>query len=392
MRSGEIILLLANARWMSIFVNLERKLGTNTFEQLRVLAILLLNNEKHKPIHVLLIGAAAQIILVSVLLSFYSAYVSPISTLYIVLIAGVSALLFFGISYFLWKHFIEDRIQTIFRIIDQGSNVQVSKPKIDLNTDIIGKAADESMMWAKERKKEIAKLKEQAAFRREFLGNLAHELKTPVFSIQGYILTLLEGGLEDEKVNRKFLERASFAAERMTEILEDLDQIMNLEVNRVELRMESFDIVKLTKDIINSFEERALEKSVKVRMAKKYEPLFVKADRPKISQVLTNLIANSINYSKINGETVVRFEVVNQSLITEVSDNGIGVAEKDIPRLFERFYRVEQSRNREEGGSGLGLAICKHIIESHKETIGVKSKLGEGSTFSFSLRKSPKSI
>lgn len=345
-----------------------------------------------KPIHVLLIGAAAQIILVSVLLSFYSAYVSPISTLYIVLIAVVSALLFFGISYFLLKHFIEDRIQTIFRIIDQGSNVQVSKPKIDLNTDIIGKAADESMMWAKERKKEIAKLKEQAAFRREFLGNLAHELKTPVFSIQGYILTLLEGGLEDEKVNRKFLERASFAAERMTEILEDLDQIMNLEVNRVELRMESFDIVKLTKDIINSFEERALEKSVKVRMAKKYEPLFVKADRPKISQVLTNLIANSINYSKINGETVVRFEVVNQSLITEVSDNGIGVAEKDIPRLFERFYRVEQSRNREEGGSGLGLAICKHIIESHKETIGVKSKLGEGSTFSFSLRKSPKSI
>src|SRR5690554_5626446 len=343
-----------------------------------------------KPIHVLLIGAAAQIILVSVLLSFYSAYVSPISTLYIVLIAVVSALLFFGVSYFLLKHFIEDRIQTIFRIIDQGSNVQVSKPKIDLNTDIIGKAADESMMWAKERKKEIAKLKEQAAFRRDFLGNLAHELKTPVFSIQGYILTLLEGGLEDEKVNRKFLERAAFSAERMTEILEDLDQIMNLEVNKVALKMESFDLVKLTKDIINSFEERSIEKLVKVSMDKKYEPIFVKADRSKISQVLTNLIANSINYSKENGATTIRFYPINQSLITEVSDNGIGIAEQNIPRLFERFYRVEQSRNRNEGGSGLGLAICKHIIESHNETISVKSKLDEGTTFSFSLKKDTK--
>src|SRR5690554_4683099 len=345
-----------------------------------------------KPIQILLIGAAAQIALVSILLWLYSAFISPIAFLYIVLIALGSALISFAVGFLLLKYFIEDRIQTIFRIIDQGSNVQVSKPKIDLNTDIIGKAADESMMWAKERKKEIAKLKEQAAFRREFLGNLAHELKTPVFSIQGYILTLLEGGLEDEKVNRKFLERAAFSAERMTEILEDLDQIMNLEVNKVALKMEAFDLVKLTKDIINSFEERSGEKTVKVSMDKKYEPIYVKADRAKISQVLTNLIANSINYSKENGTTTIRFYPINQSLFTEVSDDGIGIADKDMPRLFERFYRVEQSRNRNEGGSGLGLAICKHIIESHNESITVKSKLGEGSIFSFSLKKSQKPI
>jgi len=345
-----------------------------------------------KPIQILLIGAAAQIALVSILLWLYSAFISPIAFLYIVSIALGSALISFAVGFLLLKYFIEDRIQTIYRIIDHGSNIQVSKPKIDLNTDVIGKAANESMVWANERKKEITKLKEQAAFRRDFLGNLAHELKTPVFSIQGYILTLLEGGLEDEKVNRKFLERAAFSAERMTEILEDLDQIMNLEVNKVALKMEAFDLVKLTKDIINSFEERSGEKTVKVSMDKKYEPIYVKADRAKISQVLTNLIANSINYSKENGTTTIRFYPINQSLFTEVSDDGIGIADKDMPRLFERFYRVEQSRNRNEGGSGLGLAICKHIIESHNESITVKSKLGEGSTFSFSLKKSQKPI
>jgi two-component system phosphate regulon sensor histidine kinase PhoR len=343
-----------------------------------------------KPVQILLVGAAAQIALVSIFLWFYSAFIYPIDSFYIVIIAIGSAFVSFVVGYLLLKYFIEDRVQTIYRIIEHGSSVQVNKPKIDLNTDVIGKAANESMVWANERKKEIAKLKEQAAFRREFLGNLAHELKTPVFSIQGYILTLLEGGLEDEKVNRKFLERASFAAERMTEILEDLDQIMNLEVNRVALKMESFDLVKLTKDIINSFEEQSEGKTVKVSMDKKYEPIYVKADRAKISQVLTNLIANSINYSNENGATTIRFYLINQSLITEISDNGIGIPEKDIPRLFERFYRVEQSRNRNEGGSGLGLAICKHIIESHNETISVKSKLGEGSTFSFSLKKSNK--
>ena len=344
------------------------------------------------PIQILLIGAGAQIVLISTLLGLYSAFVSPIDFLYIVLIAVVSTLLSFGIGYFLLKHFIEDRIQTIYRIIDHGTNIQVNEPKIDLNTDVIGKAASESVVWANERKKEIAKLKEQAAFRRDFLGNLAHELKTPVFSIQGYILTLLEGGLEDEKVNRKFLERASFAAERMTEILEDLDQIMNLEVNKVALKMEAFDLVKLTKDIMISFEEKSHEKAIKVVMDKRYEPIYVKADRAKIGQVLTNLIANSINYANEDGTTTIRFYTINQTLMTEISDNGIGIAEKDIPRLFERFYRVEQSRNRNQGGSGLGLAICKHIIESHNETIGVKSKLGAGSIFSFSLKKSQKPI
>ncbi|PKR80237.1 two-component sensor histidine kinase [Brumimicrobium salinarum] len=345
-----------------------------------------------KPVHILLIGAIAQIVFVAVLLMVYSTYVVEVSFFYQLIIAVASGLLSFGLGYILLKYFIEDRIQSIYKIIDHGSTVQVAKPKINLNEDIIDKVADESMLWAEERNKEILKLKEQAAFRREFLGNLAHELKTPVFSIQGYILTLLEGGLEDEKVNRKFLERASFATERMTEILEDLDQIMNLEVNKVALKITSFDIVKLTQDIINSFEEQFENKSIIVKLERKYDPIYVLADRPKIAQVFSNLIANSINYSKENGATVIRFEIVNQSLITEVSDNGIGIREKDLPRLFERFYRVEQSRNRNDGGSGLGLAICKHIIESHNETITVKSEFEKGSTFSFSLKLGSKPV
>ncbi len=343
-----------------------------------------------KPIHIVFVGAAAQVVLLLVLLFMYRNYIAFIPFLDILVIAFVSGVFSFGFTFFLLKNFIKDRLDLIFRIIDHGANVNIDQPKLEMSKDIIGAAATASVDWANARKIEIAKLKEQAAFRREFLGNLAHELKTPVFSIQGYILTLLEGGLEDEKVNRKFLERAAFSTERMTEILEDLDQIMKLEVNKVEIKKEAFDIVALTKDIILSFEEKCQEKGIVVKLDERYEPIYVNADKAKIAQVITNLIANSLNYSTENGKTIIRFYSVNTTLMTEVSDNGIGIDEKNIPRLFERFYRVEQSRNRNEGGSGLGLAICKHIIESHNETIAVKSKIGVGSTFSFSLKKSNK--
>ncbi|PWH84995.1 sensor histidine kinase [Brumimicrobium oceani] len=341
-----------------------------------------------KPIQIVFFGAVAQVVILVVLLFLYRSYVAFLPLLNILAIALLSGLISFGLSFYFFKKYIQERLDLIFRIIDHGTNINVDQPKIEMRQDPIGEAAKASVDWANARKVEIAKLKEQAAFRREFLGNLAHELKTPVFSIQGYILTLLEGGLEDEKVNRKFLERAAFSTERMSEILEDLDQIMKLEVNRVEIKKEAFDIVDLTKDLILSFEERSQEKGVEVKLAERYEPIYVNADKSKIAQVITNLIANSLNYSSENGKTTIRFYEINNTLMTEVADNGIGIEEKNIPRLFERFYRVEQSRNRNEGGSGLGLAICKHIIESHNETIAVKSKIGVGSTFSFSLKKS----
>lgn len=343
-----------------------------------------------KPIHIIFISTALHVGMLLLLLVLYRLFIDFLSLEMILSITLLGGVFSFIIIYFVFKKFIQERLDLIFRVISKGSNFNATQQRIDLKEDVIGSAVKASLSWANERKSEIAKLKEQATFRREFLGNLAHELKTPVFSIQGYILTLLEGGLEDEKVNRKFLERAAFSTERMAEILEDLDQIMNLEVNNVTIKNTSFNIVELTKDIILSLEESSIEKKVKVSMAKKYEPIYVNADKSKIAQVLTNLIANSINYSVENGSTTIRFYPINDTIMTEISDDGIGIEEKNIPRLFERFYRVEQSRNRNEGGSGLGLAICKHIVEAHGENINVKSELGVGSTFTFSLKKSNK--
>lgn len=228
-------------------------------------------------------------------------------------------------------------------------------------------------------------MKEQERFRREFLGNLAHELKTPVFSIQGYILTLLEGGLEDESINRNFLERASKATDRMTDILKDLDEIAKMEANQIQLEYKEFDIVELVKEIFEDLQIKAKKKKIQLKLAKSFSPIFVYADKSKINQVITNLVNNSIAYGNVEGTTTVRFYVMDDIVTTEVSDNGPGIDAKDIPRLFERFYRVEKSRNRHEGGSGLGLSIVKHIIERHGQTINVRSTPGVGSTFTFSL-------
>jgi two-component system phosphate regulon sensor histidine kinase PhoR len=257
-----------------------------------------------------------------------------------------------------------------------------------LSDDIIADAARETTLWSDERINEISKLKVQEEFRREFLGNLAHELKTPVFSIQGYILTLLDGAIEDENVNRVFLERASKATERITNILDDLDQITRLEVDDLQMEIRSFDIVELAQEVFDSIEIIAQEKGISLKFAKVYPPITVMGDRSKIAQVFTNLISNSISYGNENGTTVIRFYVVDDLVTVEISDNGPGIDETHLPRLFERFYRVEKSRNRNEGGSGLGLSIVKHIIESHGQSISVRSTVGLGSTFSFSLDKS----
>ncbi len=289
--------------------------------------------------------------------------------------------------YFFIKLFITEKLKILYRSIRKGKFNLSSNQPINLREDVIEKAEQETKKWTEERIDEISKLKEQEEFRREFLGNLAHELKTPVFSIQGYILTLLEGGLEDENVNRRFLERASKATERMTAILEDLDQITKMEVDMIEIEKRSFDIKELVDEIFEELEITAQEKEITLKFAKDFDPILVSADRVKIGQVLTNLIKNSILYGHEEGESVVRFYTMNDIVTIEVSDNGPGIEEGDIPRLFERFYRVEKSRNRHEGGSGLGLAIAKHIIEAHGQTINVRSTIGVGSTFTFSLDK-----
>jgi two-component system phosphate regulon sensor histidine kinase PhoR len=245
--------------------------------------------------------------------------------------------------------------------------------------------------WENEKSKEIDKLKEQEAFRREFLGNLSHELKTPIFSIQGYILTLLEGGLEDQEVNKLFLERASKATDRMVSIIADLDQITKIEADSFKLDIRPFDIVELIKDVFESLDLKAKEKNIELLFEKDYNSILVDADKNKIAQVLTNLIGNSIFYGNQNGKTLISISGVDDLILVSVEDNGLGIEDVHLNRLFERFYRVEKSRNRNEGGSGLGLAIVKHLLEAHGQSITVKSKVGKGSTFSFGLNKSKSS-
>ena len=271
----------------------------------------------------------------------------------------------------------------------QTKQEDIQLPYLEESLDEMIENAEESVQqWQKFQIKEISKLKEQEAFRREFLGNLAHELKTPIFSIQGYILTLLEGGLEDDKINRKFLERASISTDRIVGILEDLDKITKMEDEKFQLKMESFDIVKLAKETFESLELMAEEKNITFKLEDSDEPSFVVADREKIGQVLTNLVRNSIAYGNKGGLTSITIFTIDELTTIEVTDNGIGISETELARLFERFYRVEKSRTRNEGGSGLGLSIVKHIIESHNQKISVKSTPGVGSQFHFSLDKS----
>lgn len=293
----------------------------------------------------------------------------------------------FAVFYFFIKYFINDRLKVLYRSIRKGKITSDNDIQFRITDDVIADAEKETSLWAEERAKEISRLKVQEEFRREFLGNLAHELKTPVFSIQGYILTLLEGGLEDDQVNILFLERASKATDRIANILEDLDEITKLEVDGLKLDMKTFDIVELTREIFDSLALMAKNRKIELTFSKDFGSINVFADRGKIAQVLTNLITNSIAYGNEDGTTTLRFYPIDDLVTIEVSDNGLGIEENQLPRLFERFYRVEKSRNRNEGGSGLGLAIVKHILESHGQTISVRSTVGLGSTFTFSLDK-----
>ena len=257
-----------------------------------------------------------------------------------------------------------------------------------MDEDVFSKVDEEVKDWAEDKIEEIRSLKEKDSFRREFIGNLAHELKTPLFSIQGYVLSLHEGASEDPVVSKKFIKSAAKNVEQMTRIIEDLDDISHFESNRLELKVENLDILKVVKDHFSDIEKFANKKGVRLSFNKNYEsPIEVKADEFRIGQALTNLLNNSISYGKAGGKTVVRFHDMGERILVEVADDGPGIEEKHLPRLFERFYRVDASRSRNEGGTGLGLAIVKHIIEAHEQSINVRSTVGVGSTFSFTLAK-----
>ena len=234
---------------------------------------------------------------------------------------------------------------------------------------------------------ELDKLNQLEQYRKEYIGNVSHELKTPIFNIQGYIASLLEGGLNDKKVNRYFLEKADKNVDRMINIVMDLQTISRFEAGELVLEKEPFEIGELIRDVIETEQENAEKSNISFRLFEGNK-ISVYADKFRIRQVITNLLVNSIRYAKPEGgETTVRIYELENSVSIEITDNGIGIDKKHLPRIFERFYRVDSSRSREKGGSGLGLAIVKHIIEAHGEHIDVMSTPGVGTIFRFSLKK-----
>ena len=254
----------------------------------------------------------------------------------------------------------------------------------------MGTLTEEIDRFARDKKLEIETLKVREKYRKEFFGNVSHELKTPLFTVQGYILTLLDGAMNDEKIREKYLQRASKGVERLIYIVKDLDMITKLEVGDLILKIEAFDIVELVKNVFEMFEMRANKKNITLTFDTDYNtPILVNADKERIQQVLANLVVNSIKYGREKGTTEVSIEnLIKNRVIVRVTDNGEGIKKIHLPRLFERFYRVDKSGSRKEGGSGLGLSIVKHIIEAHEEKIYVESEFGVGSEFSFTLEKS----
>ena len=286
-----------------------------------------------------------------------------------------------GLIYYVVKKFVHEKIKVIYKNIYKfkgTSNIR------DLDIHTVEKEAEE---WADAKEEELKQMKQDENYRREFLGNVSHELKTPIFNIQGYIETLLDGGLKDEEINLKYLKRTNKSVDRMINIVEDLEVISRLETELIELDIQKFNILDLVKEVFEQLEQKADRMQIKLELTNESETEYVMGDRNKIQQVFMNLVSNSIKYGKKKGKTRVRFFDMDKKLLIEIADNGIGIEEELLDRLFERFYRVDKNRSREIGGTGLGLAIVKHILEVHKQTINVRSTKGVGSTFSFILEK-----
>ncbi len=241
--------------------------------------------------------------------------------------------------------------------------------------------------WASQKKEELENLRRNEAFRKEFLLNLSHELKTPIFAVQGYIHTLLDGAIDDPAVNKVFLKNATKNIDRLCRLIDDLDEISKLESGEMTINKEQFVIQDLIRDVFDTLSIKAKQKDIKFSIKKGCEaPVHVYADKEKIRQVLINLIENSVKYGKPDGQTIASvYNMDGKRALVEISDTGIGMAEEHLPRVFERFYRTDRARSRDIGGTGLGLAIVKHIVEAHDQTINVRSKVEVGSTFGFTL-------
>jgi two-component system, OmpR family, phosphate regulon sensor histidine kinase PhoR len=303
-----------------------------------------------------------------------------------------SAVLIFFIAYAIFLYTLERFIYSKIRLIYKSiHSVKVGKreqsyPQSARN--LIEHVQEEVENWESEKQREIEQLRRLEQYRRDFIGNVSHELKTPLFNIQGYVSTLLDGGLEDPSINREYLKRTEKSIERLVKILEDLDEISQLESGQMKLKNTRFDIFSLTREVTELLEMKAHKHEIQLIINDPGKPVMVEGDKDKIRQVLTNIIDNSIRYGNHeNGKTKITFFDMDENILTEITDNGIGIDTHDLTRVFERFYRTDRGRAATKKGKGLGLAIVKHIVEAHQQSINVRSAIGVGTTFGFTLKK-----
>ena len=323
---------------------------------------------------------------ITLLLSVFLYCFSNIEIWEILLVMVSSYIFSFLVIQYRVERFIYRRVKKIYDDLTLLESAKLSKGAVTTDMQTLTQEIDK---FARDKKIEIETLKVREQYRKEFIGNVSHELKTPLFTVQGYILTLLDGAMNNKEIREKYLERASKGIERLSYIVEDLDMITKLEVGDLRLKLEVFDIVALVTTIFDMLEMKAAKKKITLTFDMNYrKPIFVSADKERIQQVLINLIVNSIKYGSEKGTTEISVEnLIKNKVIVRVTDNGEGIDKPHLARLFERFYRVDKTGSRKEGGSGLGLSIVKHIIEAHQEKIYVESEFSVGSEFSFTLEK-----
>lgn len=341
-------------------------------------------------------GAALVFLLLSLSILIYNLLSNQgLNILAVSVITLIGAVLSYFVLLYLLERFIYRKIKLIYKNIHDLKlgkiNISGNRDKLDLGANIINEVNDEVQRWAIKKNREIARLKELENFRKDFLGNVFHEIKTPVFSLQGYLHTLKDGALYDEEVRDLYISKAVKNIDRLEQIIQDLELITLKENNKLQLEKSDFDVTSLVKDVFDALELQADYKDIEFGIKQSCDrPFRVYADRDKIRQVLVNLVNNGIKYGKEGGLIIVGLYDMGDNILVEVTDNGIGIEQSKLNRLFERFYRVDESRYRGQepiGGSGLGLSIVKHIVEAHNQTLSVRSTVDVGSTFGFTIQK-----
>ncbi|MBN1637572.1 MAG: two-component sensor histidine kinase [Ignavibacteriales bacterium] len=305
----------------------------------------------------------------------------------------IISLSFLIISYVVINYFVDKflyrKIKVLYKSISDHKSLKKDiREKYKSDNGLLKSVEDDVIEWAEDYQKEIEQFKKLEEYRKQFLANVSHELKTPIFNIQGYIETLIDGGIEDTSIRNEYLVKAAKNIDRMINIIDDLEIISQIEDGKLNLEYRIFNLKELVLEVFDSFHKLALEKEISLYIKDGLDDsISVLADRDRIRQVLINLISNSIKYGSKHGRTAVSWYDMDENILIEIADNGIGISKQHLTRVFERFYRVDKDRSRRQGGTGLGLAIVKHIIEAHNQTINIRSDLGKGTTFGFTLKK-----